>query len=398
MMRVRPEDFGAIVALDDPPALIHVDHALLAWLGHAPSPYADAPLGHLSAPTEVHLMVTNRCPAACPGCYTGATPDGDEPSEAALLDTVDRLADQGVFHLALGGGESLLHPALFRVAARARARGLVPNLTTSGLGLTPALAEACRVFGQVNVSLDGLDAAYRASRGYDGADTALRALRRLHAAGVPCGVNYVLSQATWAGLEATTAEVAAAGGQQIELLRYKPAGRGRDGYTDRALTEAQARALTPRLIALAAAHPSLEIKIDCSLVPFLCAADPTPALLSQLGVYGCEAANALASVDARGQATPCSFVDVPIGDAATLGAQWATHPTLQRWRHYARDEAPAPCSGCAYRAVCKGGCKVVSRQIDGDWFAPDPECPRVLAHRRGEAYVPVSPGAWPVSP
>ncbi|MCA9547665.1 MAG: radical SAM protein, partial [Myxococcales bacterium] len=155
-MRLRHEDFGAIVALEEPPALIHVDHALVAWLGHPPSPFADAPLGHLSAPTEVHLMVTNRCPAACPGCYTAATPDGDEPGEAELLDAVDRLAGLGVFHLALGGGESLLHPALFRVAAHARARGLVPNLTTSGLGLTPALAQACRVFGQVNVSLDGL--------------------------------------------------------------------------------------------------------------------------------------------------------------------------------------------------------------------------------------------------
>ncbi|MCB9526062.1 MAG: radical SAM protein [Myxococcales bacterium] len=390
-MRLRHEDFGAIVALEEPPALIHVDHALVAWLGHPPSPFADAPLGHLSAPTEVHLMVTNRCPAACPGCYTAATPDGDEPGEAELLDAVDRLAGLGVFHLALGGGESLLHPALFRVAAHARARGLVPNLTTSGLGLTPALAQACRVFGQVNVSLDGLDATYRASRGYDGAETALRALARLGEAGVPCGVNYVLSQATWEGLEATAARVAELGGNQIEILRFKPAGRGRSDYERLALSEAQARQLTPRLLALTASHPGLQVKVDCSLVPFLCAADPEPALLQALGVYGCEAGNALASVDAGGRATPCSFVDDAVGTVAELADGWRSHPTLARWRAYA-DTAPAPCRGCAYRAVCKGGCKVVTRHRQGDWFAPDPECPRVLAHRRGEAFVPVAIG------
>lgn len=388
-LRLRIEDFGAIVALDDPPALVQVDRALAQQLGASQDAWQRL-RGHLSAPMEVHLMLTNRCPAACPRCYTDATPDGPEAEEAALYEVVDALAAQGVFHLALGGGESMTHPALFRVAAYARRKGLVPNLTTSGLGLTAQRAEDCRIFGRVNVSLDGVGVTYRLSRGYDGAEIALRALRRLRAADVPAGVNVVLTRASFDQLEVTVAAAVEAGADEIELLRLKPGGRGLDdGYAQHALDEARARALMPKLARLQKHWPGVAFKIDCSLTPFLCAADPDPQLLQRFGVLGCEAGHALSAVTAELEATPCSFVPEPVADARDFGAVWDDHPQLTRWRRYHLDEAEAPCSHCTYREICKGGCKAVSQRVEGDWFRPDPECPRVLAHRRGEAFVPV---------
>ena len=56
---------------------------------------------------------------------------------------VDELAARGVFHLALGGGESALLPWLGDVARHARQQGLVPNLTTSGLYGDEELARLC---------------------------------------------------------------------------------------------------------------------------------------------------------------------------------------------------------------------------------------------------------------
>ncbi len=377
-MKVRYEDFGAIVALDDPPALVHVDQQLTRSLGYPPSPRWDNPRGHLSAPTEVHLMTTNRCDAGCPGCYTSATPDGAERGADEVEAALAKLAEAGVFHVALGGGEALLRPDLFRVAARARALSLVPNLTTSGLGLTEALAAECRVFGRVNVSLDGLGQVYRASRGYAGDEVALRALRRLMAAGVACGINLVLDRRSWGTLDETLEAAADAGADEVELLRYKPAGRARAGYEAARLNPEQGLALWPRLVELGAAHPSLVLKVDCSFVPFLCAHEPPLEQLERFGVYGCEAGHALAAVTAELSATPCSFVDVPVGDTAALVDRWDDDPTLRRFRDHHRD-APEPCRSCTYRPVCKGGCRVVARHLTGDWFQPDPECPRVIA-------------------
>ena len=89
----------------------------------------------LSAPLEAHLQLTNRCDAGCKGCYTGASPEG-APNEWGLAEwkrAIDALADAGVFHVALGGGESAVLPWLGELADHARARGIIPNLTTSGL-------------------------------------------------------------------------------------------------------------------------------------------------------------------------------------------------------------------------------------------------------------------------
>jgi len=375
-VKLRYEDFGAIASIDDPPALLWIDEQMVRELGHPESPLWRRPLGHLSAPTEVHLMTTNRCPAGCPGCYPASTPEADDAPTAELKTALDRLAEMGVFHVAMGGGESLLRSDLFELAEHARLLGIVPNLTTSGIGMTPELAQRCRVFGQVNVSLDGLGEVYRASRGYDGCDTALRAIRQLIDAGVPCGVNFVLSQATWDSLDETVATVEALGANEVELLRFKPTGRGADVYERYRLSPDQASQLMPRVLALSGRHPALAIKIDCSLVPFLCASNPPLERLEQFAVFGCEAGHALAAVKADLQATPCSFVPEPIGGVDVLADEWNTHAGLGAWRQYS-DAPPEPCASCTYRTVCKGGCKAVTRHLTGEYFGPDPECPRV---------------------
>lgn len=387
-MKLRYEDFGAIVALDDPPALVHIDQAMTRSLGWPDHPRWASPQGHLSAPVEVHLMTTNRCPAACPGCYTGATLGGAEPSLEALKAVVDQLAEAGVFHVALGGGESMLRPGLFELAEHIRARGMVPNLTTSGIGLTAEKAQRCQVFGRVNVSLDGLGAVYRQSRGYDGAEGALRAIELLAKAGVSCGINCVISRATFPSLAQTVAAVVDRGVDEVECLRFKPSGRGRAIYREMALTEAQGRALMPTLISLSKAWPALSLKVDCSFLPFLCAADPDPEILHRFGVYGCEAGHALSAITADLEALTCSFIEAPLGDPEALTTGWAEHPELRRWRAW--PEAPeAPCGGCRYRSICKGGCKAVTAHLEDRTLGPDPECPRVLAHRRDEPFVPV---------
>lgn len=376
-MKWRAEDFGAIIQIDDPPALVHVDQEMARSLNIDGGDRWSNPRGWLSGPTEVHLLLTERCPLACPGCYVGATPDGPEPELDEVKAILDKLAEAGVFHVALGGGESLLRDDLYEIAAYARELGMVPNLTTSGLGMTRKVAQKAGVFGQINVSLDGVGQTYKKSRGYDGSAGALRALRLLNAAGVSCGVNMVLCAWTWDSLEDTIKAVLEAGGQEIELLRFKPTGRGRDGYLDRKLSLEQAKSLFPELARLGAKYPGINLKVDCSFVPFICAGGVSVESLVQYGVIGCEAGNVLSAVRADGRATACSFIEDGIGDVNDLVDQWDTHPVLHEWRSYAKD-APHPCNTCEYLPICKGGCKAVSAYY-GDVFSPDPECPRVIA-------------------
>jgi len=386
--RIRYEDFGAIIALESPPALVHVDHDLVRELGYPDAERWASPKGWLSAPTEVHVLLTERCPAGCPDCYVDAVMEREDPPTDQWRHTFERLAAQGVFHLALGGGESLLRDDLFDLAAYARDLGMVPNLTTSGIGMTAEKAAACRVFGQVNVSLDGLGDTYVASRGYDGAERALRALRLLADAGVSTGINVVVNRATWAELDATIEAAHDAGAREVELLRFKPAGRAHATYLAKRLGLDERRALVPRVLAWQRRWPDVNVKIDCSFIPFVAAANPPLEALQRFGVIGCEAGNVMAAIRADGTATACSFVEQPLGDVDALVDRWDDHPDLLAWRAQADDPA-APCATCTYRPICRGGCSAVTHHLTGQWDAPDPECPRVVAHARREPFVPV---------
>jgi len=53
---------------------------------------------------------------------------------------------------------------------------------------------------------------------------------------------------------------------------------------------------------------------------------------------------------------------------------------LEAFRSY-HAEPGDPCRTCALYSICRGGCQIVSRHSGGGAFGPDPECPRVRAHR-----------------
>lgn len=396
--RARLERFGAIVQTVVPRALVFVDRAYArripgvvvgepaAWRGPEPA-LGDHPL---SAPVEAHLQLTNRCGAGCQGCYTGASPEGG-PGEwglAAWTRALDVLADQGVFHVALGGGESAILPWLPELVDHARRRGIVPNLTTSGLdGLDRLLPIADR-FGQINVSLDGLGATYAAVRGFDGFARADAAIRALRAVKRDVGINVVVTRANFAELDGIFAYAAERRLAEVELLRFKPSGRGARTYDALRCTDAQHRAFLPTILAAAKRH-AVRVKVDCSYTPMLAHHAPAPALLAQLAVYGCTGGDFLIGAKASGQLTACSFASPPPPTAAgtrprvdELAAYWDAPDAFgafRRWR-----TAAEPCASCTYHALCRGGCKVVSAHVTGDLAAPDPECPRVVDHRARE--------------
>ena len=384
-MRARPEVFGGIVAIERPAALVYVDRERASRLGiqggslwDGPA-HADAPL---TAPVEVHLMLTSKCPVRCAGCYAGSTPAGAATGD---LDTdgwkavIDELAAAGVFHVAMGGGESVLRDDLFELARHARARGVTPNLTTSGVGVDGAWAKAAaRLFGRINVSLDGPRSVHARSRGvteaaYDVAVEALQALRRRTRR---VGINCVVSRVTYPHLDALAAVARRLRLDELELLRFKPAGRGRGVFEAYDLTDDQRVGLLPLALDIAR-RTRLRLRMDCSLVPFVAAHDPDPELLERFGVVGCDGGSHLAAVRADGALTACSFWERPEPSGGeALRKAWREEGAFAPFRRYVR-QAPAPCDTCAYLHICRGGCRAVAVHVTGDPDAPDPGCPRV---------------------
>ena len=376
-MRARAERFGAWVRADDATLVAVSRPAARGRGGDGGALWSAAAADQAPRPLEVHLAVTARCAAGCTGCYLDARPDGEAPPLEVLVERLRAIAAGGAFTVALGGGEPLSRPDLPELARAARALGLVPVMTTSGLGLTRERARALGDLAQVNVSWDGEGEDYAAVRGWGGAPVAERAMELLGEASIPFGVNVVLTRATFARLERTAERAEELGACEVQLLRYKPAGRARDAsYLAARLSPDQIDALHPTLERIVGAR-SIPVRIDCATVPLLSGHALDAAALERFGVFGCEAGRHLSAVRVDGRVAPCSFApgtELSAGEA--FGAGWESNATLDTWR---RPHEREPCRSCPLRRVCRGGCRVVALHLDGE-LGPDPECPRVRQH------------------
>jgi radical SAM protein with 4Fe4S-binding SPASM domain len=356
--------------------LVHVDKEFMRELGceHS-SLWEHTEDSFLSAPLEVHFSVTNACSLRCGDCYmnSGEKDPREMPAEE-FRKAVDLLAGMGVFHMALGGGEALERPDFFELASYVRASGIVPNLTTNGLLMTKEIAAKCSIFGQVNVSVHGSESLKEAGQGPHAFAERLRAVDLLLEAGASVGLNYVVTRQNFDQLT----EVLTYAGERrltdVEFLRLKPSGRGRQDYFERRLTPVQNREFYPTIKRLFGEY-GVPAKIDCSFVPMFCWHRPDKKMMEQFSVYGCEAGNVLLGIRSDGRFAGCSFLS---GDENIfeLPRLWNSSEHLARLRSWV-DRAPEPCQSCNYLDICKGGCRAVAEFVSSDISAPDPECPFV---------------------
>jgi len=380
--RKRYETFGGIISSSQPPFLAWVDRDFMRDIGYEYSPLwnnaHDA--GYLSAPTEVHASVTNRCAQRCEGCYMSSTQTGaTELTTEAWKRILKNLRDMGVFHVALGGGEAFERDDFGELVAYCRHIGLVPNLTTSGQTIGEREIEICTMMGQVNISIDGIKNRFAANGrngSFEKADAAIKALKK---AGVRVGINCVVSKKNYPFLEEVVHYAMQNGLNEVEFLKYKPSGRGCSDYGAYALSQQMIREFYPALMKLSRKY-RIELKIDCSFIPAMVYHNPPKDMLEKLAVTGCDAGNILMSVRSNGTFSGCSFVEnnEPV---AEITDRWDSSNHLNAFRSLTA-KAVEPCRSCEYLSICKSGCRAVSLHVSGDFFAPDPECPRVYDYKR----------------
>jgi radical SAM protein with 4Fe4S-binding SPASM domain len=385
-MKYRFESFGGIIASENPPFLAFVDREFMRELGLGESSLwveGAESIGLLSAPTEVHLAATNACPSGCAHCYMDAGgSDSGELNTEQLKGALEKLAEMGVFHIALGGGEALMRPDLFEIAVHTRKLGMVPNLTISGALLTRELAGRMTAFGQVNASIDGVGECCGVFRGREQFEAADRAIDLLIEAGVPTGINCVVGRRNYDGIPHLFRYAKEKGVNEIEFLRFKPSGRGVSAYLRERTTYEQNVGLLP-MLARESEKQAICAKIDCSFVPMLCHHDPLREALEAMATYGCEAGNVLLGIRSDGTVSGCSFLRGRGLAVFELRDKWLHDEHLQRLRSWTQD-APEPCCFCDYLDICKGGCHAVSEHVSGDFMAPDPDCPRVVRFTTGD--------------
>jgi 12,18-didecarboxysiroheme deacetylase len=142
---------------------------------------------------------TRRCNLRCVHCYSKSA-DQNYPGELTTEQGVALLEDLARFGapvVLFSGGEPLIRPDLFDLAARATKLRMRAVISTNGTLITEAAAERLRAVGlsYVGVSLDGLESIHDRFRSTPGAfQAALAGIRNCRQAGIKVGLRFTITR------------------------------------------------------------------------------------------------------------------------------------------------------------------------------------------------------------
>jgi radical SAM protein with 4Fe4S-binding SPASM domain len=195
--------------------------------------------------------LTRTCNLKCVHCYTSseARRYPDELTTEQCKAVLDDLAEFKVPAVLFSGGEPLVRPDVFDLAAYARDRGLHVVLSTNGTLIDRAAAERFKElkFAYIGISLDSAVAAVHDEfRGMPGAfERTMRGFRHCVDVGQKVGLRLTLTRHTAENLDALFDLIEREGIDRACFYHLCPAGRGKDLV---ALTAAQSRAAVDTII------------------------------------------------------------------------------------------------------------------------------------------------------
>ena len=171
--------------------------------------------------------ITDRCNLSCRHCGSGCTAEGRELTPEDVERTLASIRTERPA-VCLTGGEPMLHPRFFEIAARVRDKGFPWGMTTNATLIDEAAAGKLRQAGMatVSVSLDGMEAAHDALRRRKGAwRLALRGLMALRDAGFRPQVTTVVHRENFGDLEPLCALLCELGITGWRPINVEPIGR-----------------------------------------------------------------------------------------------------------------------------------------------------------------------------
>ncbi|HPR56231.1 MAG TPA: radical SAM protein [Deltaproteobacteria bacterium] len=315
--------------------------------------------------------LTRACNLNCVHCRASATsePGPGELSTVEGMSLLGDLASGGTRLVILSGGEALVRPDVFELAAHGTGLGLRMTLATNGSLVTPETAVNLRKAGivRVSVSLDGVTPdIHDAFRGMPGAFAmAVRGIETLLAEDIPVQVNTTVAAMNISQMKLFPAFLAGLGVTAWHVFFLVPTGRGENVEPARVR---QYREMLENFHAV-----SKSAGIECKAT---CAPQYYRMLLEREGsspTKGCLAGTGFGFVSAVGTVQPCGFLQIDCGSIrkSPLEEIWQGSPLLARLRDMGGLQGK--CGRCGYTDIC-GGCRARAYEVLGDVMETDPIC------------------------
>ena len=338
---------------------------------------------------------TRRCQLKCVHCYADAA-DEDFPGELnheegrALLED---LAGFGVPVVLFSGGEPLLRPDLFELAAYTKQLGMRAVLSTNGALIDEATAKRIKEIGfsYVGISLDGLQAVHDKVRGVRGSFVqTLAGIRNCRNLDIRVGLRYTVHKLNVDELPGIFDLLESEDIPRCCFYHLAYAGRG-DKLQRFDLTPPETRRAVEYVFERAADFHRRGLERDILTVDnhsdnaFLYLkvqnsepqrADEVYQMLAWNG--GNQSGVAIGCVDNTGAVHPDQFSwHVELGNVRQrrFSEIWqdTSHPMMALMKEKPR-QIGGRCAHCRFFAICNGNLRVRAHSYWGDWRGDDPAC------------------------
>lgn len=339
---------------------------------------------------------TRTCNLRCRHCYmdSDARKYDGELSTAEAKQFIDDLAEFRVPVLLFSGGEPLIRPDFFELAAYAADKGIRPTLSTNGTLITPEVARRIKEIGvgYVGISLDGLREVNDTFRGQDGAfKAAMKGIQNCVAAGQRVGLRFTINRHNLQELEHIFDFIEAENIDRVCFYHLVYSGRGNQMMGED-VSPAESRQAMDIIVRRTRDFEERGLKKEILTVDNHC--DGVYMYLKALGENnfglaqkikklislngGNRSGIAFAEVDPCGFVHPDQFTQHhTFGNVRErkFGEIWTdvTNPILAGLK----DRKPllkGRCAACQYLDLCNGNFRTRAEAISGDFWESDPAC------------------------
>ncbi|MCL2322222.1 MAG: radical SAM protein [Oscillospiraceae bacterium] len=319
---------------------------------------------HLSAPETAHFAVTYKCNEKCPDCYIPSRKklSFEELGIKEIMVIIDKLCENNVFQLAIGGGEPFLRKDLKEIVKYAYENDLVPHVTTGRYEIdSNELLNYVKIL-QIGIHLEELleNETLETSK-------LSRLVSTIYDAGANPGANIIMTKYLIKNFHKIMDILISCGFKRFTFLRYKP-----HSNSKRWLNE------NPRLFELDMMnayfenlqknYPFVKIRIDCAATFLERNMDERSAIFN--GIQGCTAGSRIISIVPDGSVYPCSqtcFDEYKAGNllSDSFESIWNESEALNKFRFY-KDSAffqRSTCGSCKANRFCSS-CHVLKEDLN----------------------------------
>lgn len=324
----------------------------------------------------VILELAYACNVRCTFCYNpwGASNGQRYPLKKVLTKNeffhiIDKLKKWGVDTLAFSGGEPLLNPDIFEIAAYSKEKGFKNSLLTNGVLIEKLSDKIAEGFDVVQISLHGTERTHDLLTGsYGSFQRAAMGRIALMDYDVPVSSVIVVNKQNILELRDTIAIAAAMDMSSVLVNRFLPGGKG--------IGNAKRLGLGPYDL-VDMLNTVEQASEDYGIPPLV--GTPTPLCLEGLRDYnfllkeGCMAGMGLhCAIDPSGCLRVCNHSPTILGSCLESDPKMIYENSGYVKGFPELRYTPEMCKGCTKLDTCKGGCREASHVLFGSLSAPDP--------------------------